>query len=305
MRTLFITLINILMLASCTKREAMLSNAASQGDDSLKFCIAIIPVMDCLPFYYAKQKGMLDSLGFDIQLLVYSSMMDADTALLHRHAQMAYTALPHIREMEQRYGRQFTPVIQCWGTYHLMLSPKSKIKKAEQLNEKLVALSRNNTADWWSDSVLLRAKMSPSAIFRPQFNNVALRTSMLTHELVDAALLPQPHATAARLAGCSQLSAMPDTMPGLNIFSTPSWTASDSLRKQQLKCIIQVYDKVIETLNESPDSTLIRKILLKDMKQPMEHINSIAIPRFHKAIAPTQAQRNKADAWLDGRTLKP
>ncbi len=305
MRTLFISLINILMLASCTKREAMLSNEASRGEDSLRFCIAVMPVMDCLPFYYAQRSGMLDTLGFDIRLLSYPSMMDADTALLRGHAQLAYTALPRIQEMTQRHGLRFSPAIQCMGTYHLMLKPKSKIKKAEQLNEKLVAVSRNNTADWWSDSVLLRANMPQDAIFRPQFNDVALRTSMLTRELVDAALLPQPYATVARLTGCRQLSAMPDSMPGLNVFATPEWAEGDSLRQQQLERIMQAYDMSVEKLNKKTDSALVRNILLQDIRQAEEHVDSIALPRFHKATAPSQSQRDKAAAWLDGRTLKP
>ncbi len=305
MRTLLISLINILMLASCTKQGAMLSNEASRGDDSLKFCIAVMPVMDCLPFYYAKRSGMLDSLGFDIRLLSYPSMMDADTALLHGHAQLAYTALPRIQEMTQRHGLHFTPAIQCWGTYHLMLKPKSKIKKAKQLNEKLVAVARNNTADWWSDSVLLHADMPQDAIFRPQFNDVALRTSMLIQGLVDAALLPQPYATTARLAGCRQLSVTPDSVPSLNIFATPEWAQGDSLRLQQLERIMQAYDIAVKKLNEMKDSTLVHNILSQDIRQAEEHVDSIALPCYYKATAPTQLQRNKAAAWLDGRTLKP
>ncbi len=305
MRTIFITLLNILMLASCTKQGAMLSNDEPRCVDSLKFCIALMPVMDCLPFYYAKQSGMFDTLEFNVSLLPYPSMMDADTALLYGHAQMSYTAMPRIQEMNRHNNLQFSPVIQCMGSYYLMLNPKSKIKKVEQLNEKLVALSRNNTADWWSDSMLLRANMPLDTIFRPQFNDVALRTSMLTRSLVDAALLPQPYATTARMAGCRQLSATPDTMPGLNVFATPLWTSSDTLRLQQLKQITQVYNIVIEKLNKEADKTLLYKILLEDMKQPKEYIDSIVVPYYHKATAPNQAQRDKAAAWLKSRTLKP
>ncbi len=305
MRTLFITLINILMLASCTKREAMLSNEASNHTDSLKFCIAVIPVMDCLPFYYAQHKGMLDTLGFDVRLLSYPSMMDADTALLHGRAQMAYTAMPRLRWMEQNDSLQYSPVVQCTGTYHLMLKPKSKIKKMKQLSEKLVALSRNNTADWWSDRLMHDADMPQDAIFRPQFNDVSMRTDMLTRGLVDAAILPQPHATVARLQGCRQLRVTPDSLPDLNVFATRAWAESDTLRHSQLKRILQVYDQVAEMLNNKPDSTLLHTILSKDMKHPLEYVDSIALPRYHKATPPTQTQRDTADVWLAGRTLKP
>ena len=43
-------------MASCTsKQEAMLSSEEEAQTDSLTLRIAVMPVMDCLPIYYAQR----------------------------------------------------------------------------------------------------------------------------------------------------------------------------------------------------------------------------------------------------------
>ena len=47
-------------MASCTsKQEAMLSSEEEAQTDSLTLRIAVMPVMDCLPIYYAQRTGLM------------------------------------------------------------------------------------------------------------------------------------------------------------------------------------------------------------------------------------------------------
>ena len=54
--------------------------------DSTALHVALVPTMDNLPLYYAKETGIYDSLGLNIELLTYSSAMDCDTAFTNGEA---------------------------------------------------------------------------------------------------------------------------------------------------------------------------------------------------------------------------
>lgn len=305
MRTISVVLLNILLLASCTKQEAMLSSNQDKPNDSLVLNIAVMPVMDCLPIFYAKRAGMFDSLKLNVSLTTYVSMMDVDTSLIHKRVHMGYTSLPRVLEMEEKKEANLRPLIQCWGTYSLALSPKSRIKKLTELNEKLVALSRNNMGDWWSDSLMKQANMDQDAIFRPQFNDLELRLSMLEKGLVDAAVLPQPQATAARKIGCRILVQTSENMTSMNCIVCQTWQQADTLHKKQEKLFLQAYNQAVKAISSHKDTLLIHTIYKEDMRQNSSITNTLPLPKYTPANKPTIDKYIQAKAWLESRKINP
>ncbi len=302
----FLTL-TVLMLASCHRQGAMLSQKDAATADSLAWHVAVLPVMDCLPVYYASERGLFDSLGLDVRLLAYQSMMDADTALVKGHAQAGYSALPRLLQLAEDSAAaalSLQPLALCHGTYWLVTGPKSKIKKVEKMQERMVALSRNNLGDWWSDQLMEQKNMERSDIFRPQINDVALRLKMVTDDMVDAAILPMPQAFMAKQAGCRVLSQLVDSLCWMNCMAVPTFAADDTLRHQQQELFLLALDSAAVELNQHPDSSVLCSILTDMFAVTDTLAGLVPLPRFHKAKQPDDAQRATVKQWLDSRTLK-
>ena len=72
MRNLVCILI-LILLASCTKREATLSPEEAARRDSTALRVAVMPTWSCLPLYYAESTGLLTDSDTNIRLLRYTA----------------------------------------------------------------------------------------------------------------------------------------------------------------------------------------------------------------------------------------
>ena len=54
-------------------------------EDSLALKVGVLPTLDCLPFYVAKEYCLFDSFKADVRLKTYRKQIDCDEALLHNH----------------------------------------------------------------------------------------------------------------------------------------------------------------------------------------------------------------------------
>lgn len=229
------------MLASCSQQGAMLSDEERARRDSLALPVGVIPCADCLPIYYAQQMGLFDSAGVYVRLVEYQSQMDLDTAIMGKHVDLAYTDLPRTIEMAER-GCSLDIVGQLPGVLHLVGARTKRIRNLKQLNERMVAVDRLSNADYWSDQLMSYAGLDREAIFRPQVNDLQLRLTMLTSQLVDAALLPEPYASVAALRGQKPLWHTPDSGLHLACLVMPTSLQGDTLRTRQRELFLQVYD---------------------------------------------------------------
>lgn len=291
------------MLASCTERGAMLSSS-SDLKDSLAFKVAVMPVVDCLPLYYAQRAGLFDSVGVDVRLVSYQSMMDVDTALQRRRVQMGYTSLPRIELMALYDSTDLLPLVQGQDVYALMLAPKSKIRKSKQLGERMVGVARFTMGDFLSDVFLESEGLTWDTIFRPQFNDLALRCRMLTDSLIDAAMLPQPYALQARMMGCRQMKIAADTLPSLNCLAALHFAPKDSLRQRQQQRLLAAYDMAAEALQKKPNKQLLQAIFREDFAVDAALLDSLRLPKFPKAEAPQPKTIQRSRDWMDSRGLK-
>lgn len=301
MRRIVPAILTLLMLASCTKQEATISSDDAARRDSLALHVAVVPVMDCMPIYYAQRMGMFDSLGVDVRLLEFQSLMDVDTALNQRHAQLGYTSLPRLVIMEQEGKDTLHEVAGLEGKLYLLTAHTKRIRNLKQLKERMVALERHSAADYWSDQLMKEAALDQADIYRPQFNDIGLRTTMLTSQLVDAALLPEPQASIARFKGNRQIAETNDSTVRLSCIACTPEVLSDSLRKTQQERFLKAYDKAVNALNKKTNPDTIAMILRKDYRLSHELADSIVLPKFQTTSEPSPLSRQTVINWIKGR----
>ena len=254
--------------------------------------------MDCLPIYYAERMGLFEAEGVSISISEYLSQMDCDTALERGRMEVAYTDIPRTLQMKKK-----THIVTALeGKMSLVTARTKRIRNLKHLNERMVALDRLSQADYWSDQVMLQAGLEQSAIYRPQFNDIRLRTAMLTEQLVDAALLPEPYVTQAAIRGNRSIFTTPDSAPQLACLATLQTTWTDTLRRVQIELFIAAYNKAVNEMNgEKRNDDTLRNILKRQYALTTEVCDSLLLPHFHQAHQPKSKDTDLAAQWLKGR----
>ena len=218
----------LFFLAACGGNPT-LSNEEQAQRDSAALHVALMPVHDCFPAFYAQRMGIYDRLGLDLRILTLQAQLDTDTALTRGRAELIYSDLARAIFMQQ----DTTPlraVAATEGTLQLITARRGRVRQLNQLKERMVAVARHSITDYWSDRLTDTASMARADIFRPQINNVRIRTDMLCNGTMDAAFLPSPFAEEALLRGNTQNFSTKELTPRLVAFVASEAATTDSTR---------------------------------------------------------------------------
>ena len=292
------------MLASCAnKQEAMLSVTENQKSDSLALHVALMPTLGCLPLYYAQQTGITDSLNLDIALLRYSAQMDIDTAIIRGHADVAYTDI--IRAIRLSDSISVSSFLAIDEPLTLVAPKDKRIKKLKQMSEKMIAICRLSATDYWCEKMLDSAKISQDSVYRPQINDVKLRGKMLRTGLLEGAILEEPYASWAIMAGNKKLFRTQEKS-----FRFAVWVMTDSLTKDkrkeaQVRKLIAAYKTAVDNINKGIYRDTLRTILFEEYEIPAHIADSLKISPIRQPALPQKKDVDEAVAWLSGRGFLP
>ena len=193
-------------------------NSTKTGEsdyDSSAFHIALLPVEECQPFLLAEQYGLYDSLGINVQIHEYNAAMDADTALMNGFVSMEVSDSVKMDILQTQCDS--TDSIVCVMKDHLALSlimsNKARVKNIKNVKEKIVAMTRNSSLDYFANKITEEAGLKHEELNRPQINNIRLRTQMLLQDQYDGAILPEPWATQCVDSGATRVTTSDKIQP--------------------------------------------------------------------------------------------
>lgn len=259
--------------------------------------VALMPVADCLPFYLAQQTGIYERLGLDLRILTLQAQLDTDTALLRRRAELVYSDLARAIMIQQADTFDLRAIAAAPAELQLITAHRGRVRTLGQLKERMVAVARHSITDFWSDRLMDSARLDQAAIFRPQINDVRIRTDMLCNGTMDAAFLPEPYALEARMRGNTCNFSTHGQPPRLGVFLVPTWVTRDSTRLHQLQQLFQGYNEALTLTDSLP--TLLHRLCLT----PDSLVDSIAtvLSPFPPLNRPSQKDAEEALQWLRSR----
>ena len=287
----------LLILFSSCHSESGPSAEELARRDSAALHVALMPVAECLPFYIAQRSGIYEQLGLDLRIQTLQAQLDTDTALLRRRAELVYSDLVRAIMIQQDDTFDLRAVAAVDAPLQLITARRGRVRKLGQLKERMVAVSRHSMTDYWSDRLMDTASMAQTDIFRPQINDVRIRTDMLCNGTMDAAFLPEPYATEARLRGNMQNFTTQGLHPQLAAFLVPTWVTRDSTRLRQLRLLFQGYAQAVTLRDSLPP--LLRQLCLV----PDTMVDTLArmLPPVAPLRRPTTDDAAAALRWLGTR----
>lgn len=287
--------ITLISFFSCGKKTESVHTA----DSAAIMTIAVLPTYDCIPFYYAKEEGIFDSLGVDIRIITYKSSMDADTAFVNGEATGVVTDIVKA-SLWAANGDSLKVVMAMDPNLSLVTAKAARLFQTSSIKERIIAITRHSVVDFTADKILESAKMKSTDLNKPQINDIVLRTRMTDQNQYDGALLPEPYTTdAVKMYGGKALA----TSHQLGLHYMATLVFSDSIvksRKEDITKVVDGYRIAAEQLNRAKQYPL--HYIPKD--------NTIYIPdstfEYQNIAEPNLPNTNlfqSVNSWLTGREL--
>lgn len=283
----------VLLSVSCGQQQPSSLDNQEQKCDTSQLRIAVMPTVDCLPLYVASERGFFKKEGLDVSLLRYQAQMDCDTSFLRGHANAIVTDLVRAQRMVRVDSAKLTYITATNASWQLLYDTLRVKLSLSNLDDKMIAMTRFSATHLLSDTIVEKAKLLQDRVYRVQFNDLNVRLSMFFTGTMDAMLLPEPHATAARNRGAKVFynSADADLWFGVIAIDT------DALKTVDTGAFKKAYDEACDSLNEYGVKGY-ASIAEKYCAVSRAVVDSLPAIQFKHSDAPRQKDVNIASQWL-------
>ncbi len=284
--TYLITLLLItVLLASCGKQNT------SQVNDSLS--IGVMPDMGAIPFVIAYENGYYSELGLDMDIQVFKSSQDRDTALQTGNLDGAMADFLTIFFFKQSdFDVQITS--DTYGNYIMVTSPTITAEEMKQLDSISIGMSSNTVIDFTTEMI------ASEELFSNQLEKVAIpqmpvRLEMLQSGALNGATFPDPLATTAILNGGEKVSDTEsfDLYPAIFMMNQ---SVIDE-QKDAVTAMYIAYNKAVAYLNETDPSDYYT-VLVDVLGFSEEMEESIKIPTYVPIQAADEHTFQITQEWM-------
>ena len=265
MKRLILGITLIGLLAGCgmsyeeTKRLKQEQVRRELREDSAALKVAVMPTLDCLPFYVAKERQLFDT-AVDIRLKQFTAQMDCDTALLRGRVEMAISDIVRVEKWKGEKGPSTgsgtvkgtvkPSYVTATNAYWLLIGNRNqRISTLKHLDDRMVAMTRYSVTDLLADLAVDSAKLKPERVYRIQVNDVNVRLDMLENNEMDALLLTEPQVTAALTKKHHVLLDTREMDMWMGVIVEDSVTMSHANRQRQREVLLKGYNDACDSLN--------------------------------------------------------
>jgi NitT/TauT family transport system substrate-binding protein len=261
--------------------------------------MALLPVMDVLPFHVAEQNGYFDRVGVKVELVPVKSAQERDTLMQTGQVEGMLTDLlspvlfnqdePQI--MVVRTARRVYPDSPL---FRLLAKPDSDVQAPTDLAGVKIGISQNTVIEYITDRMLENAGLTPELIVAEEVSAIPVRFELLINGEISAATLPDPLASGAMAAGAVLVvddTAVPDLSQSILAFSIEALEA----KPEAVRRFLEAWEQAVEELNENPDEY--RDLLIEKGRVPESIQGTFQMPAFPSASVPSAEQLSDVVQW--------
>ena len=302
MKRILYIFLAIVLLASCSEsyeekqRISRAERARLAKEDSAALKIGVLPTMDCLPLYVAKERRLFDTLGVDIRLKPYTSQIDCDAALLKGRIEGTVTDLVKTEGMKKK-GTSLRYATATQARWQLVANRLSRITEMKQLTDKMVAMARFSATHLLAELCIDSARLKRDDVFLIQINDPNICLKMLQNNELDAMMLPEPQATSARIWKNQVLfdTEQRDIRLGVIAFREKVLTGKE--RKRQYAAFLKGYNAAVDSINKYGISAY-APLVKQYMKVDEQTIRQLPKNKYTHISAPREKDISRAQKWL-------
>ena len=181
----------VLLLAGCGNSQPTISSEESSAEQqTLK--MAVLPVMDILPFHVAEQNGFFEQESVSVELIPVKSAQERDTLMQTGQVDGMLTdllspVLFNQNEAQILVVRTARKVYPGSPLFSILAKPGSKIESPLELAGVEVGISQNTVIEYITDRMLENAGLLPEQIVSQEVSAIPVRFELLINGEIPAA----------------------------------------------------------------------------------------------------------------------
>ncbi|OJV63229.1 MAG: hypothetical protein BGO41_11095 [Clostridiales bacterium 38-18] len=286
------------MLAILLVASLVLAGCSAKEEEKQSLRIGVMSDLGAAPFVVAKENGFFDKLGLDVEITVFKSATDRDTAMQTGNLDAAMADMLTI--VFYNDGAFDSKMIAAtYGDYVMSSTPSldaSALKALDQIN---VGISANTVIDFATQQIAesLGVEGQVETVAIPQ---MPVRLEMLAAGELQAATLPEPLASAAVLGAGEKVSGTLELGLEPGIFIATQAVIDE--KSAALEKLMEGYNQGVDYLNDTEQGTYIQ-LLIDQLGFPPTLAESFDFPTLAHATAANEATFAKVLSWMQEREL--
>lgn len=284
---LIITLVSLFIISS------FLFTACTTQKKPEILKIGLMSDVGAVPFLLAKENGFFEKAGLDVEITVFKSAVDRDSALQTGNLDGAMADMLAAVFFNQA-GFDIKMAAATYGNYKMVTSPDLSKESMLNLDTIKIGLSSNTVIDFASQTIA-KASGFESKLEKVAIPQMPVRLEMLRAGELNGATLPEPLASAALLAGGERVGSTEvfNLYPGVFLVSEKSLKENHKIWVK----FFEAYDQGIDALNakkiEVSFDELVAQLGFPDVLK-----DTFTLPNYTKIKAPDETTYSAIMNWM-------
>jgi NitT/TauT family transport system substrate-binding protein len=276
---------------------------AENQKDTLK--IALLPILDVLPFYVAEAEGFFGGSRFKIEPIPVASGLDRDQLMQAGEIDGMLNEMTTTASFN-RDGVQVKILISArtadtrFPMFRVLASPKSGLKSPPDLAGVPIGVSMNTIIEYVTDRMLAEKGLPKTKVVMKSVPVIPERYQLLMQGQLKAATLPDPLGISALAAGAVSMvddSAYPNYSVSVLSFSVKALKN----KGEGIRFFVKAWDRAAEKINA--DSGAYRALLLEKIRVPKNVQDGYPVPYYPRKEVPGADQWADVMTWMVGKGL--
>jgi NitT/TauT family transport system substrate-binding protein len=278
-------------------------SAAEESADLPTLRMALIPVLDVLPFFIAQENGYFAEEGVAVEFLPVSSALEREQLMAAGEIDGMLTDVigPAITNAAEAPSVKIVAMsrraYEDGPLFRILAGPTSGVETAADLAGINIGISENSVIQYLGDRLLTREGLEPDEIIFESVPSIPSRFSLMMEGQLGAAILPDPLGQAAIEAGAILVlddTVVVDEQLSQSVLSFSNTVLED--RPEDVSAFLRAWYRAVEALNANPDD--FRQLWLDNTTVPESVQDTYVIPPFPMMEITSEAVWDDVNAWL-------
>lgn len=282
----------------------LLAAAGCGENKEARMKIGLLPIVESLPFYVALDKGYFNDEGINVELVIFESAVERDSAVQAGEVDGALGDILAVAALNNsgapvkiaslalgETGRE--------GRFAILSSPDSGITRPDQLENVPVSISTNSIIEYVTDNLLADSGLKPDEIKKEAIPKIPVRFNLLLENKIQAACLPDPQAALAESKGARLV--IDDTSS--NLSQTVIYFSDKYLDKNSNSVVkfLNAYSRAAKDINDNPAAY--RELLIEKARVPREALDVFTMDHYPSPRLPEKEQVERVVNWMSAKGL--
>ena len=293
--------VSLILLVSFIFAAALSLGSCSRETENLALKIGMMPAVNSLPMIIAAHQGYFEEEGLEVELIMFKSQTYRESALQTNEIDGSISDLINaLNAADNGFDLKVTSYTD--GLFSLMVAPGSELTSVEAWNAResvKTGLLETSIVNYVSERSLEAVGADPAKIDLISTLHLPNRLEMLLAGELEAASIPEPVATVARLQGARDLvtTEVMASTPGVLVF-TPKAVKE---KPEALKRFYRAYNRAVEDLNAGAEK--FSEVIIEKGEFPPVVAGKLNLPVYSPARVTTEEEFADVVGWMVGKGL--